>query len=194
MKKNLFMSIFVAIGFVVCTGCSLFPKNSNIPVSYFDIAAPDKKVDAKAAEAIDIKDFKTTNPYNDRMVFRTSPTHLEIDEYNRWGCPPEDMLKRYFTLAFDDNGAMKKFMPNVDHFQLLAKILCLETNLNTKVVKLVVQVELMKESTSVVSYSCVFTEEKKINNVTAENCAETVKILTDRIIAKIANDVLTFQK
>lgn len=179
---------------ILSSGCSIFPKNPNVPVTYFDIGAPGEIESLKKAPQVDIQDVKTMDPYNERMVFRASETHIEIDEYNRWASSPNEMIKKYFILALNQNDLNKVQLQGNERLKLYVQILCLELDLNKKSVKMTLFVQIRKSFGGDVIYSEVLSENESVNNVTAENFAGSVKTLIDKMLISLGSSFAQINK
>lgn len=191
MKKLLkCISIF---GVIVITSCSIFPEvQPNIPVSYFDIGTPCKIVEIDKPIKIDIQGVKTTDPYNERMVFRASDTHIQIDDYNRWASTPNEMFRKYFIFAFNQADLNTFQVQDDNRLELYMTIMELEADLKTKEVRLAIFVELKQALSGNQLYTELMRDNAKVDNLSAENFAFTVKILTDKMInslTKILHDL-----
>ncbi len=187
MKILRFLSIF---GMMVVTGCSIFPEaQPDIPVSYFDIGTPLKIVETGKSNKIDIQDVRTTDPYNERMVFRSSDTHLQIDDYNRWASAPNEMFKNYFILAFNDGNLNKLHFQDENRLELYITIMCLEADLRTREVRLAMFVEVKQSQLGSQLYTEIMSDSAKVDTLSAESFASTAKILTDRMINSLAKNI-----
>lgn len=187
--SKLFIPILV-LAILLISGCSIFPKTPNIPITYFDIGAPGEIESLKKAPQVNIQDVKTMDPYNERMVFRVSETHIEIDEYNRWASPPSEMIRKYFFIAFNQNGWNKAQLQGNERLELYVQILCLESDLTKKTVKVTLSVQIRKSFDGDVVYSEILSEQQSVDNITAEKFAETVKSLIDKILISISSSLI----
>lgn len=187
--SKLFILVSLFSSFLI-SGCSIFPKNEDIPVTYFDIGSPGQTDSRKSAPQADVMDVKTMDPYNERMVFRASETHVEIDEYNRWASSPDEMIKKYFILAFNQNDRNKLQLQGSDRLELYVKILCLESDLTKKTVKVILAVEAKKTLDGNVVYSEILSGEESVDNVSAEKFAVTVKSLIDKMLISLSSSLI----
>lgn len=186
MIKNFSLVFFI----ILFSGCSIFPKvQPDIPVSYFDIGSPAKIEKNDSLEKIEIEEVKTIVPYNDRMVFRDSETHLLIDDYNRWASPPNDILMRYLTLAFNQENTGKFQKPENKILELHATIICLEANLKTNEARIVLFIELKDTKKGNIRYTDLITETSRIEKMSAEGFASAFKVMTDRIINSLSKNI-----
>ncbi|MEI6056326.1 MAG: hypothetical protein WCR55_09750 [Lentisphaerota bacterium] len=195
MMKTSKLFTFISLSLLLlCAGCSIFPKNENIPVTYFDIGAPGEIEGLKQSPQVDIQDVKTMDPYNERMVFRVSETHIEIDEYNRWASSPDEMIRKYFVIAFNQNDLNKVKLQGDNRLELYVQILCLESDLTKKTVKVTLAVQIKKSLDGNVVYSEILSEQQSVDNVTAEKFAETVKNLIDKMLISLSSNLIQVSK
>ena len=195
MLKSLKLFTFLSISaLLLCAGCSIFPKNQDIPVTYFDIGTPGQMKALKKVPQVSIQDVRTMEPYNERMVFRTSETLIEIDEYNRWASSPEEMIKKYFILAFNQNDLNKLQLKKDGILQINAQILCLESDLTKNTVKVSMSVEIRNFTDTNLVYSGIMTEEQNVDNITAQKFSETVKILVDKMLIILSQNINALSK
>ncbi len=191
MKK--FLKCISIFGVIVITGCSIFPEvQKNIPVSYFDIGTPCKVAGIDKSMKIDIQNVRTTDPYNERMVFRASDTHIQIDDYNRWASAPNEMFRKYFILAFNQTDLNKFQVQDDNRLELYVTIMELEADLRTKEVRLAIFVELKQSQSGNQLYTELMLDSAKVDSLSAESFSFTVKMLTDKMInslAKIFHDL-----
>lgn len=186
--SKLFILMSASLTLLFC-GCSIFPKNETIPVTYFDIGAPGKIANLDNVPPIDIQEVRTTDPYNERMVFRASETQIKIDEYNRWASAPNEMLKKYFILALNQYDTNKLQLQNGNRFELSMTIMCLEANLNTKEVMLELLFEITTAQNNKIVYTEVMKENQKVDSLTAESFAGDVKILADQMLKSLTKNI-----
>lgn len=192
-----FAKLFILLSIsslLFCAGCSIFPKNPDIPVTYFDIGAPKETDSIKNLPQVNVLSVKTIDPYNERMVFRTSETLIEIDEYNRWASSPDEMIQKYFILAFDQNNLNKLQLKKDGMLQINVQILCLESDLTKNTVKVSMTVEIRNFTDNNLVYTGIMTEEQKVDKVTAEKFAETVKMLVDRMLIRLSQNINSLAK
>jgi len=184
------LNVFFVFSILSFCGCSIFPETQPaIPVSYFDIGCPDKMEQTAPLKEIEIQNVKTTDPYNERMVFRDSDTHIQIDDYNRWASLPNEMLKKYLILAFNQNNTGKLQKSAVSNLDLYATIICLESDLRTNDAKMAILIEIRDDKKGDLQYTEFITDSERIDKMSAESFASAVKIMTDRMIKSLAKNV-----
>lgn len=179
MKKTIILMLCV----LTLTGCNLIPMQPYIPTYYFDIGSPDIQITKNDNNNLEILSFGTEGPFNERMVFRTSPNSVKFDEFNRWSMPPIVMLKRYLLMIYDcgndlDPKANKQYGLNGELIQL-------EADLMTKKVNVVIRFELFETDNDKNIWTRTFHQQIPVQNITGESFAEAVKYGIDNIIKEL---------
>ena len=100
MKKLLITTVLTAlIAIFFNSGCVLTPRESHPTGTYDLVMKP-----GQAQNMFKISVFVNNTPSHTKMLYRKSGGRIEQDEYNRWVQSPEQMLQRYFLLAFPLDG------------------------------------------------------------------------------------------
>ncbi len=188
------LNLSLAFSILLITGCSIFPRNPEIPVTYFDIGLPAESENLKKAPQVDVLNVQSMDTYTDRMVFRVSETHIKIDEYNRWASLPNEMLKKYFVLAFNQSENNKFQIQGNDRLELYVKILCLESDLSRKTVRVILSIQVRNALKGEIVYSEILSEEQSVDNVTAENFSEVAKKVIDKMLDKLCVSLISIEK
>jgi ABC-type uncharacterized transport system auxiliary subunit len=170
---------------VVCLvflcGCGIFSKEPYRGVNYYDF---DCKADKQYGISINVSDVTADRPYSDKMVFRISGNRIEIDEFNRWAGSPSELVKKYFTLSFDNMNPAKP-----SDYTMKAEIMQLEADLNKSCVKLMIQTTIRSVQKDRIVLQKVYREELPVVKVTGESFAKGVEAALGKICDEIAKDL-----
>ncbi|MCP4177307.1 MAG: hypothetical protein GY756_06035 [bacterium] len=177
------LSLFLLFSLLTFTGCSIFPPQNDINTNYFDIGFPKSNKSKLLNTPVIIQRVTTTGPYYEKMVFRTSSTHLEYDEFNRWISPPSKMLKRYFILALE-NENIKEIDLNNKTLKLNAEILCIEANLDKKLITMILRITIYQGDNQDVEHTEIINIQESMPEVSANQFAEKLKIAIDSAVDK----------
>lgn len=123
---------FLVLSLTACLtlcGCVLFPEPYNA-THYFDLGVPDT-ISPKGIE-LNIESLTSGKSYRTKMVYRTSPCAVEIDEYNKWMSPPDILIANYLNRAFAVNGREDDFR----RYTLGGELLCFDIDLASKTARL----------------------------------------------------------
>ena len=176
--RNIFACAFFAL--VLC-GCGIFSKEPYRVVNYYDF---DCKTEKQYGVNINISEITADRPYSDKMVFRISANRIEIDEFNRWSGSPSELVKRYFTLYFDNSSSAKP-----SDYAMKAEIMQIEADLNKPCVKLMMQVSIRSMQNDKIVVQKVYREEIPVVKVTGESFARGVETALQKISDEIAKDL-----
>ena len=82
--------------FCICTFASscIAPRESS-PINTYDLGKAEQSKLPLTISTID-----QNGPYNNKMIFRTSPEHIRIDEFERWTQSPDLVLNNYLRKSF----------------------------------------------------------------------------------------------
>ncbi|HJO93758.1 MAG TPA: hypothetical protein QF753_10190 [Victivallales bacterium] len=177
------LNLVLLFSLLILTGCSIFPPQNDIKTNYFDIGFPKDNKSKLFNTPVIVDRITTTGPYYEKMVFRTSPTHLEYDEFNRWISPPSKMLKRYFILALE-NENIKEIDLNNKTLKLNAEILCIEADLNKKLITMILRITIYQGDNQDVEHTEIINIQESMPAVSANQFAEKLKIAVNSAIDK----------
>ncbi len=169
--------ICMSLSLALLCGCGILSKEPYRPVNYYDL---DCKAAVNEALNIRIDEVSSVRPYSEKMVFRISGNRLEIDEFNRWADSPAELVRKYFTLAF------QKKSPEAPALELKAEILQFEADLENRSVKIVIQAAVSGQKT--VS-DRIYSQNVALEKVTGENFARGVETALSKIVEEISKDV-----
>jgi len=162
-------------------GCGIFSKEPYRGVNYYDF---DCKAEKQYGISINVSEVTADRPYSDKMVFRISGNRIEIDEFNRWAGSPSELVKKYFTLSFDNKTSIKP-----SDYTMKAEIMQLEADLNRSSVNLMVQISVRSVQTDKVVLQKMYRQEIPIVKVTGENFARGVEAGLGKISEELVKDL-----
>ena len=146
--------------FCICTFTSscLAPRESS-PINTYDLGkAEQTKV------KLNISTIDQNGPYNNKMIFRTSPENIRIDEFERWTQSPDLVLNNYLR---------KSFLPGSE-YALEGDILTFENDLTTGFVIFTFHYKITKAGIIVVED--IFEEREKSDESAAQFAAAMAKL------------------
>jgi len=176
--RNLFACVLFAL--LLC-GCGIFSKEPYRGVNYFDF---DCKTEKQYGISINVSDVTADRPYSDKMVFRVSGNRIEIDEFNRWAGNPSELVKKYFTLSFDDRNAVKP-----SDYTMKAEIMQFEADLNKSSVKLMMQISIRSAQTDKSVLQKVYRQEIPVVKVTGESFARGIETALGKTADELVKDI-----
>ena len=176
--RNLFACILFSL--LLC-GCGIFSKEPYRAVNYFDF---DCKTEKRHGISINVSDVTADRPYSDKMVFRISGNRIEIDEFNRWAGSPSELVKKYFTLSFDDRAAAKP-----PDYTMNAEIMQLEADLNKSSVKLMMQISVRSLQKDRIVIQKVYRYEMPVAKVTGDSFAKGIEAALGKISDELMTDI-----
>ncbi len=168
--------IAFAVIALLLSGCGIFYKEPYIKVNYYDLnCKPQLK------EGLNIIGIEVTvvRPYSEKMVFRISENHLEIDEYNRWADIPSSLVAKYLTIAFQKKTA------DLPRHELKVEILQFEADLSKASVKVMVHATVSGTS----PIDRIYSQEVPVQKVTGESFAKGVETALAKIVDDMAKDI-----
>ncbi len=176
--RNVFACILLLL--FLC-GCGIFSKEPYRGVNYYDF---DCKTEKQYGIGINISEVTAVRPYSDKMVFRISGNRIEIDEFNRWAGSPSELVKKYFTLYFDDRTSAKPF-----DYTMKAEIMQMEADLNKPSVNLMIQISIRSLQKDKTVLQKVYRERIPVLKVTGDSFAKGVETALGKICDEIAKDL-----
>lgn len=94
--KNALLPVFAAVLLTICSGCVLTPRSQQ-QTAYYDLPVPQA---VKQVNFLQIAAVNNDTPAQSRMLFRKQDNRIVQDYLNCWIQPPERILQRYLTQAF----------------------------------------------------------------------------------------------
>jgi ABC-type uncharacterized transport system auxiliary subunit len=176
--RNVFAGVLLSL--VLC-GCGIFSKEPYRCVNYYDFGC---KADKQYGLSINVSDVTADRPYSDKMVFRISGNRLEIDEYNRWAGSLSGLVKKYFTLSFDNKTPDKS-----SDYVMKAEIMQLEADLDKSSVTMVMQISVRSVEEDKIILQKVYREEIPLVKVTGESYAMGTETALGKITGELAGDL-----
>ena len=176
--RNVFTFILLAL--FLC-GCGIFSKEPYRIVNYYDF---DCKADKQYGISISVSDVTADRPYSDKMVFRISGNRIEIDEFNRWAGSPSELVKKYFTLSFDNINPAKP-----SDYTMKAEIMQFEADLNKSTVKLMMQITVRAVQKDRIVIQKVYREENPVIKVTGDSFAKGIEEALGKICDELSKDL-----
>ncbi|MFA6567981.1 MAG: hypothetical protein WCS96_07190 [Victivallales bacterium] len=176
--RNVFACVLFAL--VLC-GCGIFSREPYRGVNYYDF---DCKAEKKYGIGVNVSEITADRPYSDKMVFRISGNRIEIDEFNRWAGSPSELVKKYFTLSFENKASVKP-----SDYIMKAEIMQLEADLNKASVNLMMQISIRAVQKDVIVVQKVYREEIPVVKVTGESFARGVETALGKISDELSRDV-----
>lgn len=178
MKKLLLLLFCV----ILITGCNLIPVQPYIQTYYFDIGSPDTNI-GKNNTNVQIMTVNESGPYRARMFFRTSPTSVRFDEFNRWSMEPTEMIKRYMLMVYDSGNEINP--KNQKKYGLNAELTQLEADLQNNKINLTIRFELYETQSENNLWIKTFRQQIPAQKITGESYAQAVKFGMDNIIKEL---------
>ncbi len=176
------------VGVLILCSCGILKKEPYRDVSYFDLSSNVPKQDIGTI-MLAIGGVSADSPYFERMVFRVSENRIEIDEYNRWAANPSNLIKKYFSTAFESKSDVKSAK-----FLLDVKILQIEANLKNNMIKLAVQITMHNSAEGIIVLEKIYSQEMAVEKVTGESFAKGVETEIGKIADELAQDIRNLQK
>jgi ABC-type uncharacterized transport system auxiliary subunit len=177
--RNVFAGVLLSL--VLC-GCGIFSKEPYRRVNYYDFGC---KADKQYGLSINVSGVAVDRPYSDKMVFRISENRLEIDEYNRWAGSLSELVKKYFTLSFENKDPAKP-----SEYFMKVEVMQLEADLNKSFVTMVMQITIISAQKDKVVLQKVYKEEIPLIKVTGENYAKGVETALGKITGELVKDLI----
>lgn len=170
---------FVLVSMLLC-GCGIFSKEPYRVVNYYDF---DCKAERQYGIGINVSEVTADRPYSDKMVFRISGNRIEIDEFNRWAGSPSELVKKYFTMTFDN----KTSKPS--EYSMKSEIMQLEADLNKSSVKLMMQISIRSLQTDRLVLQKVYRQEIPVVKVTGDSFAKGVETALGKMSDELVKDL-----
>lgn len=131
--------------FVICLlalaagGCGVLTTEPYHPVNYFDLVEPEPIPNADVN--VVVTPFTTSGPFQSKMLYRTKPGEVYVDQYNQWIQPPYLILTRYLQKAFLNDADQ-----TAHHYQLRGTMISFEIDLTNEEVILGVRYQIKSAS------------------------------------------------
>ncbi len=171
------------------SGCGvLFESASYTPVNYYDLGKP--RTHKTPPVKIKIGTVRSEGPENSRMAFRTSPTQIRFDEYNRWGQPPDKLLRRYLMLYLNDP-ALGDVDGDKPMLTIDLRILCFECDLQQNKAVLIIEASVKKPlQGDNLLWSGTYHEEVDLKTKTATAYAEATSEAAHVVCGKLSQKLI----
>lgn len=170
---------FVLVSMFLC-GCGIFSKEPYRAVNYYDF---DCKAERQYGIGMNISEVTADRPYSDKMVFRISGNRIEIDEFNRWAGSPSELVKKYFTMTFDN----KTSKPS--EYSMKSEIMQIEADLNKSSVRLTMQISIRSVQTDKLLLQKIYRQEIPVVKVTGDSFAKGVETALGKISDELVTDL-----
>jgi len=133
ITKNKFycFSLQIFICFFI-TSCILSPTPFR-KVKLHDLGTP--ALINKQGPYVNFTRFTLNGPYKTKMVFRAKNNELVVNEYHKWGQPPDALIERYLILAFRGKPASAK----EQYYSVRGRILAFEADEETGKAVLIIE-------------------------------------------------------
>lgn len=186
--RAFWVPLAAACAVALMTGCGLlFESASYTPVNYYDIGRPQRHKTPPVA--IKMGTVKCEGPENSRMAFRTSPTCVKFDEFNRWSQTPDRLVKRYLLLYLNDPALADVDTEPTTILTVDLKIICFECDLTSGRAVLIVDIAVKKASSDAI-WSGTYHEETELNGKTASAYSEAMSKAAQTVADKFSQKLL----